>query len=322
MEEQIKMGDTLLDNSVSRIIKLKERFEPNRLVGSTTGKFVGPKLDLHANIIKFDKDLCEYILENHNTKNRPTTSSNVLTLSGEMVSGMWRFDGQPIRFDNEGNLIDGQHRLLAIIRANKTHEGFYLHLLVLTGLSNESFLVMDTGRKRTSSDTLATIGVEYYKTAATATKFIDAFKKGKYGVNKTTLNGALSNFELPKYYDKLNKTEVKISNCLKFGEKLYSSSTSNLLTKSDIAAYNYLFGERNIEESNKFLQQVVLGIGLTPNSPALLIRDRLIRKKTDKTYNFSGKDRVQAMVYCWNKFRNNQEIKLLRVPENYEPIIL
>ena len=43
----------------------------------------------------------------------------VLTYSRDIAEGMWKPDGNTIKFDSDGNLIDGQHRLEACVQADK-----------------------------------------------------------------------------------------------------------------------------------------------------------------------------------------------------------
>lgn len=48
-----------------------------------------------------------------NTHNRPPREGDVLKWAAEMEAGLWRMNGEPIKFGESGRLIDGQHRLMA-----------------------------------------------------------------------------------------------------------------------------------------------------------------------------------------------------------------
>lgn len=55
-----------------------------------------------------------------NTFNRNVSSVAVRKYAADMKNGKWRLNHQGIAFDENGVLVDGQHRLLAIIQAAKT----------------------------------------------------------------------------------------------------------------------------------------------------------------------------------------------------------
>lgn len=74
----------------------------------------------------------------------------------DMLAGRWMMNGDPIRFDTDGKVIDGQHRLAAVAQLPATHEG--LPFLVVRGVEREAQDTMDAGRKRSYADQI-NIGV-------------------------------------------------------------------------------------------------------------------------------------------------------------------
>ena len=55
-----------------------------------------------------------------NTNNRALTEQQVRYYAQQMKAGEWTYDGQPIRFAEDGQLLDGQHRLTALVESNTT----------------------------------------------------------------------------------------------------------------------------------------------------------------------------------------------------------
>ena len=92
-------------------------------------------------------------LDSNYDKQRNLRKRAVNRYTEDMKNGAWMFDGAPIRFDESANLIDGQHRLNALINS-----GLTLPFLIVTGLSEETFMVMDTGPRRDSRDILTIEG--------------------------------------------------------------------------------------------------------------------------------------------------------------------
>lgn len=55
----------------------------------------------------------------YNTENyRSINKSRVISYANDMKAGKWQLNGEGIKFDSNGRLIDGQHRLQAIVHAN------------------------------------------------------------------------------------------------------------------------------------------------------------------------------------------------------------
>lgn len=79
-------------------------------------------------IIEVTPDMAREWLK-HNPNNRSINHKLVSAYSQQMFTNNWDITGQAISFDINGNLIDGQHRLSAVIMANKP-----VRMLVATGL--------------------------------------------------------------------------------------------------------------------------------------------------------------------------------------------
>lgn len=92
------------------------------------------------------KIAAEYLLRNllNNRNLRPTYVS---ALASAMARGEWQQNHQGIAFNSKGQLVDGQHRLSAIIQS-----GISVYMLVTRGLGMEAFPTLDMGAKRTMAD--------------------------------------------------------------------------------------------------------------------------------------------------------------------------
>ena len=88
-----------------------------------------------------------------NTTNRPVSKAVVRSFAQAMRRGEWMVTHQGIAFDTRGVLVDGQHRLAAIIEADRPVE-----LTVFTEVGEGTFDVLDTGKRRSAADVLAIEG--------------------------------------------------------------------------------------------------------------------------------------------------------------------
>lgn len=71
----------------------------------------------------------------------------------DMAEGRWLLTGEPIQFNIDGFLIDGQHTLSAIVKSGVT-----LRINVTRGLSREAQSCINIGVSRTLSDQLTILG--------------------------------------------------------------------------------------------------------------------------------------------------------------------
>lgn len=100
----------------------------------------------------------EEILLRHNTRNRGTRLDNGAIVPSKhaaaryataMKRGEWKFTHQGVAFDEEGVLLDGATRLLAVVMAGMPQE-----FLVTYNLPKETQLIVDAGVRRRASDWL------------------------------------------------------------------------------------------------------------------------------------------------------------------------
>lgn len=89
-----------------------------------------------------------------NTHNRKISEKVIQKYEAEIRAGEWRLTPGGIGFNDRGELVDGQHRLHAIVRANQTTP-----MLITLGLPSSSQEKVDRQRRRTLFDALYLAGL-------------------------------------------------------------------------------------------------------------------------------------------------------------------
>lgn len=82
----------------------------------------------------------------NNRSNRPLSPMNVDRYARDILEGQWKVTHQGILIGKNGALIDGQHRLNAIIKANT---GIKMQVTYDDSISSPLEVPIDTGKKRT-----------------------------------------------------------------------------------------------------------------------------------------------------------------------------
>lgn len=93
------------------------------------------------------------MLETNHEYNRTINKFRVENYAKDMIAGAWSDNGETIKIDRAGKLIDGQHRLKAIIKANT-----YIWMWVAQGLDDNAFKTVDVGMPRTARQLLKMSG--------------------------------------------------------------------------------------------------------------------------------------------------------------------
>ena len=106
-----------------------------------------------------------------NTNNRRPSAKRIQTLSNDMRQGGWVYNGEPIIVDDQEQLLDGQHRLLACI-----HSGRNFETELITGITDaRAFSTIDTGKARSGSDVLSIRGCKTAPKLAAVLKIINEY---------------------------------------------------------------------------------------------------------------------------------------------------
>ena len=88
------------------------------------------------------------ILQTKNSKNRKLRGWWAEALAAAIRRGEWITTHQGIAFDEDGNIIDGQHKLKAVVLAK-----IPIEMMVFHGVPRSAFSVLDIGTKRSYADT-------------------------------------------------------------------------------------------------------------------------------------------------------------------------
>ncbi len=105
------------------------------------------KQTIQTEMVKVDSETAQSWLDTCNTHNRKIREAHVLTMARDMNKGRWSFNGAPIVFGTDGTLLDGQHRLAAVVKSKSA-----IPFLILRGVSEDAQHTMDTGARRTAAD--------------------------------------------------------------------------------------------------------------------------------------------------------------------------
>jgi hypothetical protein len=236
-----------------------------------------------------------------NHSNRPLKQKSINHYAKEMKSGNWRSTGEGIKVSKNNRLLDGQHRLHAVVKSGVTVE-----MLVISDLEDDIFNVLDTGVVRTAGDVLAINGVKHPTLSSAIAKFIIQYEKGKYG---SLQSGAKDNKPTNKEIEFFVSENPLVSEIAEVVMKEYHRF--RLLPPSMVGGMYFVFNKINVTDTEFFFEKLIHGIDLSLTCPIKKFRDRLIMDSANKS-KLPLAEKVKLMVATWNHYRKGSEIKNLK----------
>lgn len=115
-------------------------------------------------------DAAAWLRKSEGQLQRTLSELLVNRLTAAIEAGEWRLTHQGIAIDDAGVVLDGQHRLHAIVRADRA-----VPMLVARGVDPAGFSVFDTGRARTTADSLRVAGYANGPAIASAARYLLAY---------------------------------------------------------------------------------------------------------------------------------------------------
>lgn len=136
---------------------------------------------LSAQFETIDSDQAKEYLK-QNKSNRPLRERTVSRYAKDMKAGRWRLTCQGIGFDRHGALMDGQHRLHAVILSGAT-----IVCLVVRGLEPEANDGLDLGFNRGVDDVLHYRGIQADKIMIGVMRWVSFdISRGVSGIKELT----------------------------------------------------------------------------------------------------------------------------------------
>ena len=217
--------------------------------------------------------------------NRTPIRSHVNYLATEIRAGRWRVTHQGIAFDNHGVLLDGQHRLMAIVAA-----GLPVRVLVTRGLSREDALAgVDVGKNRSRAQLLAMQGVSNSTVKAAICRAIAVMTTPDLPYTQSL--GPLADQEIfARYRNKIESVLERGGT----GRKLPSQFLAVVTLVDDVIP--------------AFLDGVATGENLTAGDPRLSLREFLYRSKGSKVGGGSNLEVLLRSINAADAFAHGERL--------------
>lgn len=232
------------------------------------------------------------ILEKSKGKNfRKKNVNDIKKLAREIKEGRWQLNGETIKFDEDGWLKDGQHRLHACIEANAP-----FRTAVVYGIDSD--LNVDAGKKRSIAEWLAFRGEK--ETTALAAALRLQWRLENDRLNSFTNAGASAptNAEILAVLER----HSQMRDAVRIASRYKAYAPHSMLT---FVVYNAL--QIDEEKARCFIDDLCKQTNLQEGDAALVLHKVLVNNKTAKR-RMTSKQMLVALMKAWNAYYSDLAI--------------
>lgn len=229
-----------------------------------------------------------------NTENRNVKKFHVEGIARDMSNGSFTMNGDAIRFAKCGELLDGQHRLMACVKSGRKFE-----TVVIRGLDKSTQKTMDSGSVRTAGDKLKLSGIENSNAIAASVKVI-------FGIHQGTYQGAkITHAEVLNFIDKNKDLQEWVTACKSAFPGLGSilPSTAFIISKK--------YGR---EKAREFITVFKKGVPSMNNCAAHAVRERFVKNSVANA-KLSPTNKVKMIMHGAINFCEGKPLSVIRIPD-------
>lgn len=244
------------------------------------------RTDIYFERVKIDPELAQKWLDTRELNVRNIRKGKREKFAQEMHAGRWVADnGDMIRLAPDGELLDGLHRLSAIVLGEIT-----ITLWVAFNVPKSAMPTIDTGTSRTFGDVLKFDGEKNSAAMASVTRRVLMWKMG-YRLRPPSKGGIVSHSDLKDFEEK-NLNELRY--CTNVGIDIRAHT--RFLTIASGGLLFYVTSEVDAEQGSEFKDRLIRGHGLTEGNPITVVRERLL------SWNAKDLTDYEKLALCINAF--------------------
>lgn len=234
--------------------------------------------------------------------NRTVSLTRAARYIEDMREGFWEVTHQGIAIDEDGNLLDGQHRLKAVIEA-----GVSAKFMVCYGVPRDTFWLMDGGFARNAQSFLE--GRYTVPRTALARTLMRIEEFGGVATTSTVGNGRYATHRILRFLE--NRPDVR-----EYGEAFSKAAVSAGMSKKFVGTSavgllvgGWIAGGEDADRRTQWWEDVhavQTGAGLPSGNPVLALFNT-----SPVSGNMTNVNYMRA-IYAAAKYRDNEEIKVIR----------
>jgi hypothetical protein len=238
-----------------------------------------------------------------NVSNRPALKPVIASYAAAMRAEAWKLNGESIVISDAGLIRDGQHRLMAVVEA-----GVDVPMFFTSGVDDNTYRTLNTGRSRTASNVLSIEGFRYATTIAGGLREYYAYKKGFTTTSGLTGINSISNEILYEHAIDFGKDRLETIACTAANYWHQNRFLSPSQIFAFILALDEIPGSRWVE----FMDRIFHGVGVEKKSPEFLFISRTRKEGMSPTQKTPPIIRRALFIKAYNAFILRKQMGTLK----------
>ncbi len=250
--------------------------------------------------------MAEEILS-RNTRNRPLKAGVVERYARDMAAKKWKHNAMPIRVAGDGTLMDGQHRLWAVIESNTPTD-----MIILDGLPEDAIDTIDNGAQRSYSDYRAIrakaegMALTYPNEFQAVLRWIYWYETVWPALSRGKVGSRIGTFaELDAIAERFPKLPDYI------GDAKMSVQKNHIIRQSTLAFVYAMAAEHDPKTAGGWLDVLARGVTDKPDHPALALRERMTNAKINRE-KLDVMHELVFVIKSWNAYAQGLGLKAVR----------
>jgi hypothetical protein len=248
-------------------------------------------------IVTLTPEMAMDLLERNNL-NRPLSDQHVARIAKQIIDGKWRFNGDTIKIASTDDVLDGQHRLWAVIEAKHP-----VDTILVRGLEREAFVTIDTLRKpRSLGDTVALSGqLRHRSVIATALCWLIRWQRKCIPQHREPAN-RIENSDIEVAFS----AHPTIVDAVDRSSKLRSICNPGML-----GFFYYVLTNHNEELAERLMHTFADPSGVAVNDPFFMLRAWMLNARGDK-HKSNPVETIAVMIKATNAAAEDRKIDRLK----------
>lgn len=248
-------------------------------------------------------DLATVLLE-RNPNNRSLKPNKVQDYAHDMMTGAWKFNGEPVIIARDGLLNDGQHRCAAVVESRLSIPAIFVF-----GVERETRETLDQGISRSSGDYLSMRGFTHQNNLSAMARCLWQWRtfgvinnhrgksptRGEIVATVTDNPGLVKSFE---FVNRPNARAIRSVSVLGFCHFAFKSVTNQI-------------------SADFFMDALIDGTELKAGDPILSVRNRLIADRS----SLGTPEKSELLFRAWNAHRLGQTRVIFKVLGGELPLL-
>lgn len=233
-----------------------------------------------------------------NTHNRKMSERAAKDLAKIITEGQWVLNGESIIIGEDGVLVDGQHRLAAIIMANKAVES-----VVVFEAEEPAYETVDTGKRRNLADAL------YVRDEANP-QLLANVAGWQWRFDNNYMHTVVPSFYRPTHHQLIQLIDSRPELRSAAAASSEIRGVFDLMPKALAVFLRLKFSEHDADRCEEFFEKLATGARLDVGNPVLQLRERLAQNRAAK-----AKLKVETVaaltIKAYNAFCSGVPLQLL-----------